>query len=89
MRKSSLEYLVKEEFNVRLNSLNAVVMDKIESNKDLAAGKIKKLDEEVTKKIKDIEAEFKAECLRLDTHEELSMIDKGINGLDMRLNLCM
>ena len=84
-----MEYLVKEEFNVRLNSLNAVVMDKIESNKDLAAGKINKLAEEVTKRIKDLDAEFKAECKRLDTHEELSMIDKGINGLDMRLNLCM
>ena len=44
MKKSSIEYMVKEEFNMRLTSLSVICMDKIEGLKIMTDRNFEKND---------------------------------------------
>jgi len=42
MKKTSADYLIKEEFNVRLGNISAIVNDRIECNNIMTQDDIKK-----------------------------------------------
>ena len=89
MKKNSIEYLVKEEFNIRLNSLNAIVMDKMDTNKTIMEAKMVKSENNMISRMKDMDAQNDERFRVLDVSEEIEDIDKKINQCNMNMNLCI
>ena len=89
MKKNSIEYLVKEEFNIRLNSLNTIVMDKMDTNKTIMEAKMVKSENNMISRMKDMDAQNDERFRVLDVSEEIEDIDKKINQCNMNMNLCI
>ena len=89
MKKNSIEYLVKEEFNIRLNNMNAITMDKIETSNTLQNAKILKTENNLIGRIKDQSAYFEEQIRILDVSSEIEDIDKKISQNNLDMELCL
>ena len=91
MKKSSAEFIDKEEVTLRINKFNTVVNERLDNR--ITILKMDQIqanwEKNLEKRVKQLDKNLELMCIKLDKEEELKSVDNSIDLLENKINRCM